>query len=75
MTRALVAIGDVMFPVIIGIGSQWFVSVIASYIVGVKLGFGLQGIWIAMAFDEGLRGVLFLIRFKMGIWRKKVYKA
>ena len=75
MTRALVAIGDVMFPVIIGIGSQWFVSVIASYIVGVKLGFGLQGIWIAMAFDEGLRGVLFLIRFKMGTWRKKVYKA
>ena len=32
---------------------------------------GLVGIWVAMACDEGLRGALFTLRFRQGQWRKK----
>ena len=73
MTKCLVAINDVYFPVIIGILSQWTVGVVFGYLIGVHFAFGLVGIWICMACDEALRGILFLIRFKLGIWRKKVY--
>ena len=73
MTKCLVAINDVYFPVIIGILSQWTVGVGFGYMIGVHFAFGLVGIWICMACDEALRGILFLIRFKLGIWRKKVY--
>ncbi len=64
MVRVLVSIGDVMYPITIGIASQWIISVGVSYLFGVIMGYGLVGIWIAMAIDEGVRGLLFLIRFK-----------
>ena len=35
-----------------------------SYILGVKLGLGLIGIWIGMTLDEDIRGVIFMIRWK-----------
>ena len=38
---------------------------------GSALGGGLIGIWIAMACDECLRGLLFTIRFRRGKWKEK----
>ncbi len=35
------------------------------------LGWGLVGIWIAMAADEILRGVLFIYRWYSGKWKEK----
>ena len=35
---------------------------------------GLVGVWWAMAADECLRAVVFLIRFMQGSWRKRVEK-
>ena len=75
MTRCLFAVGDVRFPVMLGISSQWLVSVLLSYFVGVRMGHGLPGIWFAMALDENIRGVLFVIRFKKNAWMKLAYRA
>lgn len=72
MTKCLVAVGDVNFPVIVGIISMWGIAVVGSYILGVKMGYGLIGIWIAMAFDEAVRGIIFIIRFKQQKWRKNL---
>lgn len=68
--RALQAAGDVLFPVVIGIGSQWFISVGIGFILGITFGFGLQGIWIAMALDETIRAIIFILRWKSGVWRR-----
>ena len=70
-TRCLTTAGDVWYPVIVGISSQWLVAVLGSWLLGHVLGGGLVGIWAAMACDEGLRGLLFLLRFRKGTWREK----
>ena len=74
MVRCLVAVGDVNFPVSLGIVSMWGISVLGAWLLGIELGYGLVGIWWAMAADECLRGVVFIIRFARGPWKKKLAK-
>jgi putative MATE family efflux protein len=63
--------GDVRFPVIIGMLFMWGVGVGGAYLLGLHLGWGLVGIWIAMAADEWSRGLVMLWRWRSGQWRKK----
>lgn len=65
------AAGDVKFPTYLGIGSNWGISVLFSFILGIVMGLGLKGIWIAMAADEIFRGIVVLIRWKKGNWKNK----
>ena len=71
MTRCLVATGDVTFPVTVSLIGCWGIAVGGGYLLGVHLGYGLVGIWMAMAVDECLRGIIFMIRFKSGVWKSK----
>ena len=63
--------GDVLFPVIIGLVSMWGIGVFVSYLLGVQMGLGLVGIWIALAMDEWLRGIVMLGRWRSRVWMKK----
>jgi Na+-driven multidrug efflux pump len=65
------AAGDVKFPTYLGMASMWGVAVLFGYIFAIKLNMGLVGLWIAMAMDELLRGVVVYIRWKKGGWRNK----
>jgi putative MATE family efflux protein len=71
--NSLRASGDVKFPVYMGIFSMWGVSVTLSYFLGIKLGFGLAGMWIAFACDEWFRGVLMLWRWRTRKWEKMAF--
>ena len=71
MVRGLTTAGDVWYPVLVGIFSMWVVAVFGGWLLGSAAGLGLVGIWAAMACDESLRGVLFVLRFRRGSWRKK----
>lgn len=75
MTKCLLAVGDVIFPVIVGIIFMWFVAVLGGYYFGICLNMGLVGIWIAMTIDECARGILFVIRFRSGKWSTSMLKA
>lgn len=63
--------GDVYFPTVCAIFSNWIVSVFGSYLLAVVCGFGIYGLFVALALDEIVRGALMLIRFKSGKWRTK----
>lgn len=63
--------GDVYFPTACAIFSNWSVSVLCSYLLAVVAGMGIYGLWIALAADEVIRGILMLIRWKSGKWRTK----
>ena len=56
--NSLHAAGDIKFPMFIGIIFIFIVAVPFSYIFGLKLGWGLVGIWVANAADEWFRGCL-----------------
>lgn len=75
MTRALVATYDVKVPVIAGVLSAWGIAVGVGYLLGVQWGWGLIGIWIAMAADELIRAGVFILRFISGVWKQKVSRA
>ena len=63
--------GDVFFPTACAIFSNWVLSVFGSYLFAVVLGMGLNGLWIALAADEAVRGVLMIFRWKSGKWKTK----
>ena len=71
MVRCLTTAGDVWYPVGAGIFSMWIIAVLGSWLLGSVAGWGLIGIWIAMACDECFRGALFTVRFNRGVWKKK----
>lgn len=72
MTKCLVAVGDVKVPVIVGIIGTWSCAVGLGWLLGVHLGYGLVGIWIALAADECFRGIIFVFRFLSGKWKSKM---
>lgn len=68
---SLKAAGDVKFPVMMGMLSPWGIAVPIAYILGLKLGFSLFGVWIAYTCDEWFRAILMIVRWKSGIWKNK----
>lgn len=68
LVNSLRAAGDVRFPLYVGLFSMWFFSVGVSWILGLKLGWGLVGIWIGLGLDECFRAVAMQIRWQKGAW-------
>ncbi|NCB62297.1 MAG: MATE family efflux transporter [Clostridia bacterium] len=68
MCRCLQACGDIKFPTVICVVSAWLIAVGGGYVLAVPLGWGLAGLWAAMAVDECLRAVLFLFRWRSRSW-------
>ena len=67
---ALKGSGDVKFPVLYGIFSNWGIMVLGSYILGIKCGMGLVGFWLGIGTDETTRGIVMLLRWKSRRWQK-----
>lgn len=68
---SLKSVGDVRFPVVIGIICMWGVAVLFSYIFGITLGLGLLGVWLAQGLDEWIRGLFALKRWISQSWSRK----
>lgn len=67
--NALRATGDARFPLLVGLCSMWCVWLPLAWWLGLELGFGLPGIWLAMCTDEWLRGILMHRRWKLRRWQ------
>lgn len=66
--NALRATGDARYPVIAGAASMAIVLAGGSWFLGVHLGLGLVGVWIAYAADEWIRGLLMWRRWATLGW-------
>ena len=71
MVRALIAVGDVKTPVTVNVVSSWIFAVGGGYLLGVGLGWGIVGMWIAMCVDEWLRAGYLVATFARGGWRRR----
>jgi Na+-driven multidrug efflux pump len=66
--NALRAAGDARYPVVVGAFSMLIVLGGGSWLLGITLGLGLPGVWIAYAADEWLRGLLMWRRWATLAW-------
>lgn len=64
LVNGLRAMGDVNFPLYIGLFSMWFFAVGFSFLLGIPLGLGLLGVWIALGLDEVFRAVGMAARWR-----------
>ncbi len=69
--HALRAAGDVVYPVIIAMFSMLGVAISLAWLLGLRLEWGLFGIFIALAADECVRGTLVYARWLKRRWVKK----
>ena len=71
MVKALIAVGDVKTPVTVNVVSSWIFAVGGGYVLGIGMGWGIVGMWIAMCVDEWLRGGFLIATFARGGWRRR----
>ena len=69
LVQCLQAAGDIRIPVFVGVFGMWIFAVTLSYYFGIVLGWGLVGVWVAMAIDEIIRALIFVWRWQSNKWR------
>lgn len=65
--------GDTFIPGLMNAGSMWLVRIPLSLVLVGSL--GLYGVWVAMAVELCIRGILFLLRLRGDGWLKKTKAA
>ncbi len=65
---ALRATGDILFAMVGILISCWINGVGVSYLLGIKLGLGLTGVWIGFALDEISRAAVTVYRWRSRKW-------
>lgn len=64
----MIGAGDTFRPALINLGSMWLVRLTLAALLA--SGYGLAGVWTAMAIELTLRGTLFLLRLFRGRWMR-----
>lgn len=70
LPNMLRACNDVKFTMVVSIFSMFTFRIGFSYIIGVYMGMGAIGVWIAMIIDWVFRICLFVGRYASGGWKK-----
>lgn len=65
---ALRAAGDSKYTSVVSMLSMWLCRVVLGYVLGIALGFGIIGVWLAMDIEWSVRGSIFLLRLKGEKW-------
>ena len=70
----LCGIDDTLFTSVVSIVSCFFVSVLFCWIFSIRLNMGLFGYYLAAMMDEGVRGLLYRIRWNSGVGFRRLKK-
>jgi len=62
------AVGDGNYCTVVSLIIMWVVRVFLGYVLGVRMGMGVLGIWIAMDLDWLVRALIFPLRFRGTKW-------
>ncbi|RQD71676.1 MAG: MATE family efflux transporter [Halanaerobium sp. MSAO_Bac5] len=69
LSGALKGAGDTKWVMYFTIFGNWGVRLALSYYLGIILGYGLNGFWLAMGIDIFVRALLIIWRFNSGHWK------
>jgi putative MATE family efflux protein len=73
LPNALRAACDVRFTMVVSICSMVVWRLGFSYVLGVRMGWGAVGVWVAMVVDWICRVTCFVWRFESGAWKTKYH--
>ncbi|MBI4530394.1 MAG: MATE family efflux transporter [Candidatus Latescibacteria bacterium] len=62
--------GDTVSPMIVTLFGTIFLRVGMVYLLAIRLGLGLPGVWYGTAVDWGLRALISYVLFRMGRWKR-----
>lgn len=68
-----VGAGDTLIPCCMNLASIWVVRITLAFFLAPH--FGLNGVWIAMAIELSVRGIIFVLRMAFGNWQGKAVRA
>lgn len=71
LTAAFNGGGNTKFPMYITTIGIWGIRTLFVYLLGLQLGWGIAGVWIAIALDNIFRAVFLWIWFQRGRWVKE----
>lgn len=69
LPNMLRACNDVKYTMVVSIFSMFVFRIGFSYIVGINMGLGAIGVWLAMVLDWIFRVILFITRYLKGKWK------
>lgn len=69
MAGALRGAGDTTFVMLVTLIGTWGSRVFVAWFLGIFLGLGLRGVWIAMIIDNLSRAVMMIARYRAGKWK------
>ncbi|MBN8204306.1 MATE family efflux transporter, partial [Bacillus sp. NTK034] len=68
LTGAFQGANNTKFPMYLTAIGMWAVRTLLVFLLGIKLGWGLAGVWIAIGIDIAFRAVVLVIQFQRGKW-------
>jgi putative MATE family efflux protein len=71
LVNALRAAGDATFTVYVGFGSMVCMSLSLGYFLVFRMNLGLAGVWLAIAADEWVRGIVMWLRWRSRAWERQ----
>lgn len=75
LPNALRAASDVKYTMVVSLASMALFRIVFSYILGVGLGWGAIGVWVAMVIDWVCRITFYVVRYRGGRWETKARLA
>lgn len=70
LPAALRAAGDSRFTSVTSMLTMWLFRVVLGYVLGIVMGLGVLGVWLAMNCEWGVRGAIFVWRYRRDKWYK-----
>ncbi len=68
LTGAFQGANNTKFPMYLTAVGMWGIRTLLVYVLGIQLGWGLLGVWIAIGLDIAFRAVVLTIQFTRGKW-------
>ncbi|MDN3449425.1 MATE family efflux transporter [Planococcus sp. APC 3906] len=68
LTGAFQGANNTKFPMYLTAFGMWAIRTLLVYLLGIQLGWGLAGVWIAIGIDIAFRAVVLVIQFERGKW-------
>ncbi len=69
--NALRGLGDGWFISVVGVCFTWSIALPLAYVLAIPMEYGLVGVLIAAAIDEGTRSIIYYWRWRQNKWQQK----